>query len=188
MSNMLCIVVVLPLSRGFKYKIDYICLKLLKIATFDHRYCRLLKIQIGWKLEKIVYVTEKYVRTAMFSNRKYRFCISELSGAGKNHGVTSWWHKKKHPDKYTKTSQNRWKRGFEEIFFIWSLRFSIPEVIEYCRWVKQCKRERLRVRINDYPIQISLCTLLLKMTCGKLDTHSSHLPYKTNKNLICILR
>ena len=87
---MLCIVVVLPLLRGFECKIDHICLELLKIATFDHRYCRLVKIQIGWGLDKIDYVAGKYVRTAMFSNRKYGFCTSELSGAGKNHGVTSW--------------------------------------------------------------------------------------------------
>ena len=89
---MLSIDVVLPLLRGFMYKIDDIRLELLKNATFDHRYSKLLKIHIGWKLKEIVYVTEKYVRTAMFSDKKERFCVSELSGAGKNHGDTFWRH------------------------------------------------------------------------------------------------
>ena len=43
---------------------------------------------------KYLYVAEKYVRTAMFSNRIERFCTSELSGLGKNHGDTFWRHQK----------------------------------------------------------------------------------------------
>ena len=39
-------------------------------------------------------VAEKYDRTAMFSNRIERFCASELSGVGKNHGDTFWRHQK----------------------------------------------------------------------------------------------
>ena len=30
----------------------------------------------------------------MFSDKKERFCVSELSGAGKNHGDTFWRHQK----------------------------------------------------------------------------------------------
>ena len=36
----------------------------------------------------------KYVKTAMFRNRIERFCTSELSGVGKNHGDTIWRHQK----------------------------------------------------------------------------------------------
>ena len=43
---------------------------------------------------KSFYVAEKYDRTAMFSNRIERFCTSELSGVGKNHGDTFWRHQK----------------------------------------------------------------------------------------------
>ena len=43
---------------------------------------------------KSFYVPEKYDRTAMFSNRIERFCTSELSGVGKNHGDTFWRHQK----------------------------------------------------------------------------------------------
>ena len=43
---------------------------------------------------KLFYVTDKYVRTAMFSGRIERFCASELTGAGKNHEDTFWRHQK----------------------------------------------------------------------------------------------
>ena len=39
-------------------------------------------------------MAEKYVRTAMFSNRIERFCTSELSGVAKNYEVTFWRHQK----------------------------------------------------------------------------------------------
>ena len=53
-----------------------------------------MKLQIGQELKKIVRVADKYVRTVMFSSRIERFCTSELSGVGKNHGDTFWRHQK----------------------------------------------------------------------------------------------
>ena len=91
---MLIIVVVLPLSSSFMYRTDVLCLNLLKNATFDHRGCSVKKLHIGQELKKIVYVADKYVRTAMFSSKIERFCTSELSGVGKNHGDTFWRHQK----------------------------------------------------------------------------------------------
>ena len=91
---MLIIVVVLPLLSSFTYRTDVLCLNLLKNATFDHRGCSVKKLHIGQELKKIVYVADKYVRTAMFSSRIERFCTSELSGAGKNHEDTFRRHRK----------------------------------------------------------------------------------------------
>ena len=60
---------------------------------------------------KYLYVAEKYVRTAMFSNRIERFCSSELSRMGKNHGDTFWRHQK---DTAIST-QKRLKTGIKDV-------------------------------------------------------------------------
>ena len=61
-------------------------------------------------------MAEKYVRTAMFSNRIERFCISELSGVRKNPGDTFW----RHPKDTVISIQKRLKTGkkdFKKNFF-----------------------------------------------------------------------
>jgi len=75
-------------------------------------------------------VAKKYVRTAMFSNRIERFCSSELSRMGKKPWGYILETSKRHCYKYIKTSQNRYKRCYEELFFVWSLRFSVLDVDE----------------------------------------------------------
>ena len=54
LSCMLIIVVVLTLLSGFMYRFDALCLELLENVSFEHRYWRLMKIQIGQKLKQIV--------------------------------------------------------------------------------------------------------------------------------------
>ena len=56
-------------------------------------------------------MAEKYVRTAMFSNRIERFCTSELSEVGKNHEDTFWRHQK---DTMIST-QKRLKTGKKDV-------------------------------------------------------------------------
>ena len=41
---------------------------------------------------KTFYVAKKYARTALFSDKKERFCASGLSGAEKNYEDTFWIH------------------------------------------------------------------------------------------------
>ena len=53
LSCMLIIVVVLTLLSGFMYRFDALCLELLENVSFEHRYWRLMKIQIGQKLKQI---------------------------------------------------------------------------------------------------------------------------------------
>ena len=60
---------------------------------------------------KSFYVAEKYVRTAMFSNRTERYCTSERSGVGKNHGDTFWRHQKD----IVISTQKRLKKGKKDI-------------------------------------------------------------------------
>ena len=60
---------------------------------------------------KSFYVAEKYVRTAMFSNRTERFCTSERSGVGKYYGDTFWRHQKD----IVISTQKRLKKGKKDI-------------------------------------------------------------------------
>ena len=60
---------------------------------------------------KKFHVAEKYVRTAMFTNRIERFCTSELSGVGKYHGDTFWRHQKD----IAISTQKRLKKGKKDI-------------------------------------------------------------------------
>ena len=75
----------------------------------------------------------------MFSGRIERFGTSELSGAGKNHGDTFWRHPKDIVIRTQKCLITDKKRHYEELFFAWSLRFSVPEVNECRTRVKQQK-------------------------------------------------
>ncbi len=66
---------------------------------------------------KLFYVVDKYLRTVMFSSRIERFCASELSGAGKNHGDTFRRHQK---DTMIMT-QKRLKTGKKDVMKIFFL-------------------------------------------------------------------
>ena len=66
---------------------------------------------------KLFYVADKYLRTVMFSSRIERFCASELSGAGKNHGDTFRRHQK---DTMIRTQKclKTGKKDVMKIFFL----------------------------------------------------------------------
>ena len=72
----------------------------------------------------------KYVRTAMFSNRIERFCTSEVPGVRKNHGDMFWRYQKDTVLSIQKRLKTGKKNCYEELFFVWSLRFSVPNVNE----------------------------------------------------------
>ena len=92
------------------YRFDVLRLELLKMRHLSIDIEGSQKYTLD-KTSKSFYVAEKYIRTAMFSNRTERFCTSELSGVGKNHGDTFWRHRK---DTVIRT-QKRLKTGKKDV-------------------------------------------------------------------------